>query len=206
MSRRAWLGSAGVVAAAASAGALVALGPPGPGQRTSSRGAGLATGRARPRDSSFCMASTPPYAPTRRSVSGWHHSAPTTRPTCALQVLSSRYGPTPATAGGPSAPASTPTPTSVARVRQGRACGLAGDSRSALTAAGVTPACWQHRGLRGHPRRGAHMTSPDPDTQRRRTSGPRDRVRGCVLLRRTRSAADRRRPDRRRPNIRGAAS
>jgi hypothetical protein len=53
-----------------------------------------------------------------------------------LQVLSSRYGPTPATAGGPSAPASTPIPTSVARVRQAELAASRATAAAALTAAG----------------------------------------------------------------------
>ena len=130
MSRRAWLGSAGLVAAAAPAGALVALIRPDavsghpPGRRTGCR-------PRSPESSSFCMASMPPIrADPTLGVRLAPLRADHTAHLQLLQGLSGRYGPTPSGGGGPSATAPTPTPTSVAGVRQRRACGLAGDSRS----------------------------------------------------------------------------
>jgi hypothetical protein len=136
MSRRAWLGSAGVVAAAASAGALVALvrldpvsgHPPGAPDW-------LPAALAREQQLLHGLDAAVRADPTlgvRLAPLRADHAAHLQ----VLQVLSSRYGPTPAIAGGPSAPASTPTPTSVARVRQAELAASRATAAAALTAAG----------------------------------------------------------------------
>jgi hypothetical protein len=138
MSRRAWLGSAGLVAAAAAGGALVALirpdavsgHPPGapdwlPAALAREQQLLHGINAAIRADATLGVRLTPLRA---------DHTAHLQL----LQGLSSRYGPTPAGGGGTSAiaPTPTPTPAGVAGVRRAELAASRATAAAALTAAG----------------------------------------------------------------------
>ena len=140
MSRRAWLGSAGLVAAAAAGGALVALirpdavsgHPPGaPGWLP----AALAREQQLLHGIDAAIRADPTLGVRLTPLRADH-----TAHLQLLQGLSGRYGPTPAGGRGSSAstPTSTspPTPTGVAGVRRAELAASRATAAAALTAAG----------------------------------------------------------------------
>jgi hypothetical protein len=138
MSRRAWLGSAGLLAAAAAGGALVALirpdavsgHPPGaPGWLP----AALAREQQLLHGIDAAIRADPTLGVRLTPLRADH-----TAHLQLLQGLSSRYGPTPAGGSGSSAtrPTPTPTPTGVAGVLRAELAASRATAAAALTAAG----------------------------------------------------------------------
>ena len=134
MSRRAWLGSAGLVAAAAAGGALVALirpdavsgHPPGAPDWLP---AALAREQQLVHGIDAAIRADPTLGVRLTPLRADH-----TAHLQLLQGLSSRYGPTPA--GGSGSSATTPTPTGVAGVRRAEIAASRATAAAALTAAG----------------------------------------------------------------------
>jgi len=136
MSRRAWLGSAGVIAAAAAGGALVALVRPDP---VSGHPPGapdwLPGALAREQqllDGLDAAIRADPTLGARLAPLRADHTAHLQ----VLQDVSSRYGPTPATSGGSSATTSAPAPTGVVGLRRAALAASRASAAAALTAAG----------------------------------------------------------------------
>jgi hypothetical protein len=136
MSRRAWLGSAGLVAAAAAGGALVALirpdavsgHPPGaPGWLP----AALAREQQLLHGIDAAIRADPTLGVRLTPLRADHMAH-----LQLLQGLSGRYGPTPAGGRGSSATTPTPTPTGVAGVRRAELAASRATAAAALTAAG----------------------------------------------------------------------
>ena len=136
MSRRAWLGSAGLIAAAAAGGALVALVRPDP---VSGHPPGapdwLSAALAREQQLLHGLDAAIRADPTlgvRLAPLRADHTAHLQ----VLQVLSSRYGPTPATGSGSGATASAPASSGVAGVRRAEIAASRATAVAALTAVG----------------------------------------------------------------------
>ena len=138
MSRRAWLGSAGVIAAAAAGGALVALVRPDP---VSGHPPGapdwLPAALAREEqllDGLDAAIRADPTLRVRLAPLRADHTAHLQ----VLQDVSSRYGPTPAKSksSGSSAPTSVPAPTAVLGVRRAELAASRATAAAALTAVG----------------------------------------------------------------------
>jgi hypothetical protein len=138
MSRRAWLGSAGLVAAAAAGGALVALirpdavsgHPPGAPDWLP---AALAREQQLVHGIDAAIRADPTLGVRLTPLRADH-----TAHLQLLQGLSSRYGPTPAGGSGSSAtrPTPTPTPTGVAGVLRAELAASRATAAAVLTAAG----------------------------------------------------------------------
>ena len=137
MSRRAWLGSAGVIAAAAAGGALVALVRPDP---VSGHPPGapdwLPAALAREQqllDDLDAATRADPSLGVRLALLRADHTAHLQ----VLQVLSSRYGPTPAAGNGSSATTSAPAPAGgIAGLRRAELAASRATAAATLTAAG----------------------------------------------------------------------
>lgn len=136
MSRRAWLGSAGVIAAAAAGGAVVALVRPDPvNGHPPGAPDWLPAALAREQqllDGLDAAIRADPTLGVRLAPVRADHTAHLQ----VLQVLSSRYGPTPATGSGSRATAAVPAPTGVAGVRRAELAAARTTAAAALTAAG----------------------------------------------------------------------